>query len=93
MGLSIDMRKIARARVVPWEEGEWAIAWVSIDGQEAADPIGDKDAMSASPKASRMRFSTAPGRSSAPPGPNATMAICGRRWPMARGVRARSPSC
>ena len=44
MGLSIDMRKIARARVVPWEESEWGIAWVSIDGQEAADPIGDRDA-------------------------------------------------
>ena len=44
MGLSSDMRKIARAQIVPSGDGEWGIAWVSIDGREAANPIGDRDA-------------------------------------------------
>ena len=42
VALSVDSRKIVKAEVVPWEEGEWGVAWETADGHQGADRIGKK---------------------------------------------------
>ena len=42
--LSVDMRKIVKAEVVPWEidEGLYGVAYTTAEGWEGADLIGTK---------------------------------------------------
>ena len=42
MPLSVDMRKIVKAEVVPWEidEGLYGVAYTTAEGWEGADLIG-----------------------------------------------------
>ena len=49
MPLKVDMRKIIRAEVVPWEiadaKGEedlYGVAYTTVDGQEEGEPVGTK---------------------------------------------------
>ena len=44
MPLSVDMRKIVKAEVVPWEidEGLYGVAYTTAKGWEGADLIGTK---------------------------------------------------
>ena len=49
MTLKVDMRKIIRAEVVPWEiadaKGEedlYGVANTTVDGQEEGEPVGTK---------------------------------------------------
>ena len=42
MALSVDSRKIVKAEVVPWEEGEWGVAWETAEGHQGADRVGKK---------------------------------------------------
>ena len=42
MALSVDTRKLIRAEVVPWEEGEFGVAWETADGQHGADRFASK---------------------------------------------------
>ena len=44
MPLSVDMRKIVKAEVVPWEidEGLYGVAYTTNEGWEGADLIGTK---------------------------------------------------
>ena len=49
MPLKVDMRKILRAEVVPWEiaavEGQedlYGVVYTTIEGREEGDPIGTK---------------------------------------------------
>ena len=40
--LSVKLREIASAEVVPWEKDEYGIAYVTKEGRHAADRIGPK---------------------------------------------------
>ena len=53
MPLSVDMRRIVKAEVVPWEieEGLYGIVYTTLEGREEGDLIGTK----AEAKASRLR--------------------------------------
>jgi hypothetical protein len=42
VALSVDSRKIKQISVVPWEPGEYGVAWVLTDGSEGCDWIGTK---------------------------------------------------
>ena len=42
VALSIDTRKVVKAKVVPLEPGEYGVAWETDDGQQGADRIGQK---------------------------------------------------
>ena len=44
MPLSVDMRRIVKAEVVPWEidEGLYGVAYTTNEGWEGADLIGTK---------------------------------------------------
>ena len=44
MPLSVDMRRIVKAEVVPWEneEGLYGVAYTTAEGWEGADLIGTK---------------------------------------------------
>jgi hypothetical protein len=42
VALSVDTRKIAQASVVPWEPGEYGLAWMLADGRQGCDRIGPK---------------------------------------------------
>ena len=43
MALSVDTRKVMRAKVVPWEQGQWGVAWETSDGRQGADFIGSQE--------------------------------------------------
>jgi hypothetical protein len=40
--LSARLRDIVSAQTVPWEQGEFGIAYVTRDGQQHADRIGSR---------------------------------------------------
>ncbi len=46
MPLSVDMRKIVKAEVVPWEIeiGRYGVAWETVDGEQGCNWIGPKAA-------------------------------------------------
>ena len=42
MSLAVDPRKIVQAKIVPWEDGLFGIAWETDDNRSGADMIGTK---------------------------------------------------
>ena len=69
MSLKVDMRKILKAEIVPWEidEGLYGVVYTTTEGQEEGDAIGTKaeaeEIVQAIADQKVVAFDTAPKRS------------------------------
>jgi hypothetical protein len=56
--LSVDVKDIVQAEVIPWEKGQFGVGYVTKDGKQAADLIGSKSEAEAIVKRVAMNLNT-----------------------------------